>query len=165
MTDTNAGRLAELNIRMALLHSALPLRIVTVDLMRTDGSRDSYHSFHLQPFTAPSAPEHPRPSKKAQRALRKAERAKALLERRSSITDWRDVYDTLELAEVLVGDQRRLAGLLGGNAAPYADMRRWANRFQHATPNDGGVATAITLLDARTLLDAIVRIALRNAAS
>lgn len=155
--------LADLNLRMALSHGALPLHIITVDLIRADGSRESYHSLHLQSFTAPSTAEHPRSSMKVQRALPKATRAKALLERRSSITDWRDVYDALELAEILVGDRRRLAGLLGSNAAAYDDMRRWANRFRHATPKDEGVATAMSLRDAQTLLDTIVRMALQNA--
>ena len=152
--------LDELNVRMALLHATLPLTINTVDLVHADGHRESWLAMHDGLEGAKTVPDGPRSPKHVLRALPKPDRVKLLLKQHRKAASWPEIYGTLELAELIAGNQHTLARLLGGQSKSYEALRAWANTFRHEAPCNS--ATPVSFADAKPLLETIVRTALAN---
>ena len=78
-----------------------------------------------------------------------------LLEQHGKADGWYEIYKTLELAECIVGGERRLKRLLGASGQAYANMRRTANFYRHARA--ARPVTMPTIHEAIKLLHFIVR--------
>ncbi len=154
--------LDDLTVRMALSHATLPFAIRSMDLIGANGSRHMHSFSYMGLDSSISAQEAPSPAKKVLRALPKLERARLLLIQYRKSFEWREMYSTIELAEIAVGKKDRLRKLLDGKSEQYDHLRKWTNLFRHAAPDNE--AGELTKAEALPLLEDIVRVALANVA-
>lgn len=154
--------LDDLTVRMALSHATLPFAICSMDFLGANGSRQMHQFSYMGLDASISADEKPSPAKKVLRALPKLERVRLLLIQYRKSFEWREMYATIELAEIAVGKKETLRDLLHGRRERFDDLRKWANLFRHAAPDNE--AGELTKAQALPLLEDIVRAALANIA-
>lgn len=154
--------LDDLTVRMALSYAALPFAINGLEFVDHSGGRQMHHFIYVGLDAWIDENERARPAKKILRATPKLERVKLLLIQFRKSSEWREMYGTLELAELAVGKKEKLRTLLDGKRAQYDDLRAWTNLFRHETPDNE--ADEWTKAQAMPLLEEIVRVALANVA-
>lgn len=76
--------------------------------------------------------------------------------------NWFDLFKTIEMAEQLVGGQRKLPPLLGASAGAFANVRRTANTHRHAPLMNAPPSNPATLEQAQVLVKYAAQIALEH---